>query len=406
MPKKKLLITAMSMNIGGAEKSLVNLLNLLDYRAYDVDLLLFQRRGVFLPQAPAQVNVISVPEIDALYGVEPRDPMPAARKVALKAWRYLATGATRLAVRQFDRRRLLRWQRFYSAHIPGLEGRYDCAVSYSGGETFWYVVEKVEAGVMAVYYHNDYSNIDIDVEGELRYLERADYVATISDICAESLREIFPTQAGKVRIAQNPTCVSLTRRLGEERVEDGFGAGSEKLKIASVGRVEDSKGFDMAARAAAIVKREMGSCFEWLVVGDGSRREAVRAIIEREGVGDVIRLVGSKVNPYPYMAGADLLAQTSRFEGKSVVVDEARVLGLPVLATDYSSARDQVRDGVDGLIVPMDPEGIARGIEGLLHDPALLGRLAKGAAAIDVAALEDISSFTCLLSGPNDTKDR
>lgn len=406
MSKKKLLVTAMSMNIGGAEKSLVNLLNLLDYEEYDVDLLLFQRRGDFLPQVPSKVNIISVPEIDVLYGVEPCGPISPGRKTALKAWRYLATGVSHIAEKQFDRRRLLRWQRFYCALVPKLSGRYDCAVSYSGGETFWYVVEKAEADVMAVYYHNDYSNIDIDVEGELHYLERADHIATISNICAESLKRIFPTQAGKVRIAQNPTCVSLTRRLGEERVDDGFEACSGKLKIASVGRVEDSKGFDMAVRAASIVKRGMGPCFEWLIVGDGSRREAVQTLIEREGVDDVIRLVGSKLNPYPYMEGADLLAQTSRFEGKSVVVDEARVFGLPVLATDYSSARDQVRDGADGLIVPMDPEGIARGIEGLLRDSALLGRLAEGTAAIDVAALEDISSFTCLLSGPNDTKEQ
>lgn len=404
--KKKLLITAMSMNIGGAEKSLVNLLNLLDYEIYDVDLLLFQRRGDFLPQVPAQVNVVSVPEIDVLYGVEPRDVMSVTRKAALKVWRCLATGVTRIVKSQFDRRRLLRWQRFYSACIPRLSGRYDCAVSYSGGETFWYVVEKVEADAMVVYYHSDYSNIDIDAEGELRYLENADYVATISDICADSLRRIFPTQANKVRVAQNPTCVSLTRRLSEEHVGDGFEVGSERLKVVSVGRVEDSKGFDMAARAASIVKREMGSCFEWLIVGDGSQREAVQALIEREGVGDVIRLVGSKLNPYPYMAGAGLLAQTSRFEGKSVVVDEARVLGLPILATDYSSARDQVRDGVDGLIVPMNPDGIARGIEALLHDPAFLDRLGEGASAIDVAALEDITSFTCLLDGPHETKDR
>lgn len=85
---------------------------------------------------------------------------------------------------------------------------------------------------------------------------------------------------------------------------DGFEAGSGKQKIASVGRVEDSKGFDMAVRAASIVKREMGPCFEWLIVGDGSRREAVQALIEREGVDDAIRLVGSKLNPYPYMEGA------------------------------------------------------------------------------------------------------
>ena len=406
MIKKKLLVTAMSMNIGGAEKSLVNLLNLLDYEEYDVDLLLFQRRGEFLPQIPVEVNIISVPEIDILYGVEPCDPIPAAKRVALMAWRYLSTGITRVAVRQFDRRRLLRWQRFYSARIPNLLGHYDCAVSYSGGETFWYVAEKVEADVLTVYYHNDYSNIDIDVTGEIRYLERADYVATISEICADSLRRIFPTQEGKVRIAQNPTCVSLTRRLGEVRVEDGFGSNSSRIKIVSVGRVEDSKGFDMAVMAASIVKHEIGPCFEWLIVGDGSRRESVQALIEREGVSDVIRLVGSKLNPYPYMASADLLAQTSRFEGKPVVVDEARVFGLPVLATDFTSASDQVRDGVDGLIVPMNPSGIARGLEDLLRDSSLLKRLSEHAAAVDVAALEDLSSFICLLHTPNGTKDR
>lgn len=401
MPRKKLLITAMSMNIGGAEKSLVNLLNLLDYDIYDVDLLLFQRKGDFLPQVPTKVNVISVPEIDMLYGVEPREPLPPAKKAALRVWRYLATGVTRIVEKQFDRRRLLRWQRFYSAHIPKLPGSYDYAVSYSGGETFWYVAEKVKAEVVVVYYHSDYSNIDIDTAGELSYLEHADYVATISGICADSLSTIFPTQSSKVRVVQNPTCVSLTRRLSEEQVGDGFQTDSDRMKIVSVGRVEDIKGFDMAVKAAAIVKNEMGTCFEWLIVGDGSRREAVQALIEAEGVEDVIRLVGSKLNPYPYMAGADLLAQTSRFEGKSVVVDEARVLGLPVLATNYSSARDQVRDGVDGLIVPMDPEGIAKGIENLLRDSTLLGRLSDRASAIDVGVLEDISSFVCLLDGMN-----
>lgn len=406
MPKKKLLITAMSMNIGGAEKSLVNLLNLLDYDAYDVDLLLFQRRGVFLPQVPDKVNILSVPEIDLLYGVEPRDPISTLRKITLKTRRYLGTAVTRLVEKQFDRRRLLRWQMFYSRCIPQLESRYDCAVSYSGGETFWYVAEKVDADVLTVYYHNDYSNIDIDVEGELHYLKKADYVATISNICADSLKRIFPTQAEKVRVAQNPTCVSLIRRLGKERIDDGFETDSEKMKIVSVGRVEDSKGFDMAVKAAAIVKHELGPVFEWLIVGDGSRRDAVQALIEREHVGDVIRLVGSKLNPYPYMAEADLLAQTSRFEGKSVVVDEARVFRLPVLATDYTSARDQVRQDADGLIVPMDPEGIVCGLEALLRDSGLLRRLSEGAAAINVTGLEDIKSFICLLSAQHETKGR
>lgn len=397
MDKQKLLITAMSMNIGGAEKSLVNLLSLLDYEKYDVDLLLFQRRGEFLPQVPAEVNIISVPELDMLYGVEPCDPITPAKKAALKAWRYLATGITRVAVRQFDRRRLLRWQRFYSACVPNLSGRYDCAVSYSGGETFWYVVDKVDAVRKVTFFHNDYSNIDIDASKELRYLEKADRIATISPACAESLRRIFPTQADKVCIAANPTCTDLVRKLSRKPISSGFDTDESRLKIVSVGRLEEPKGFDLAALGAALAKQNLGPVFEWIIVGDGSEREKIESIVAEKGIADVFRLVGSKLNPYPYMAAADVLAQPSRYEGKSVVLDESRVLGLPVLATEYSSVHDQVRDGIDGMIVAMTPEGIAEGIGTLANGSSRLRVLTHGAHTTDVSALEDISGFTALL---------
>lgn len=397
MDKQKLLITAMSMNIGGAEKSLVNLLSLLDYEKYDVDLLLFQRRGEFLPQVPAEVNIISVPELDMLYGVEPCDPITPAKKAALKAWRYLATGITRVAVRQFDRRRLLRWQRFYSACVPNLSGRYDCAVSYSGGETFWYVVDKVDAVRKVTFFHSDYSNIDIDASKELRYLEKADRIATISPACAESLRRIFPTQADKVCIAANPTCTDLVRKLSRKPISSGFDTDESRLKIVSVGRLEEPKGFDLAALGAALAKQNLGPVFEWIIVGDGSEREKIESIVAEKGIADVFRLVGSKLNPYPYMAAADVLAQPSRYEGKSVVLDESRVLGLPVLATEYSSVHDQVRDGIDGMIVAMTPEGIAEGIGTLVNGSSRLRVLTHGARTTDVSALEDISGFTALL---------
>lgn len=397
MDKQKLLITAMSMNIGGAEKSLVNLLSLLDYEKYDVDLLLFQRRGDFLPQIPAEVSMICVPEIDILYGIEPFSSISSAKKVILKVWRYLATGISRIAERQFDRRRLLRWQRFYSACIPNLLGHYDCAVSYSGGETFWYVVDKVDAARKVTFYHSDYSNIDIDASKELHYLEKADRIATISSACAESLRRIFPTQANKICIAANPTCTDLVRKLSRKPISSGFDTDESRLKIVSVGRLEEPKGFDLAARGAALAKQNLGPVFEWIIVGDGSEREKIESIVAEKGIADVFRLVGSKLNPYPYMAAADVLAQPSRYEGKSVVLDESRVLGLPVLATAYSSVRDQVRDGIDGMIVAMTPEGIAEGIAALANGSNRLRALTRGALATDISALEDISGFTALL---------
>ena len=210
------------MVIGGAEKSLVNLLNLLDYGQFDVDLLLFQRKGEFLPQIPEQVNIVSVPEIDILYGVAPERRMNTLKNMALHTVRYVGTGVTRLTEKQFDRRRLNRWKGFYSELIPSLSGKYDYAVSYSGGETYWYIAEKVNAPVKVVYYHSDYSNIDIDVSGELEYLKQADRIATISD-SARKLEGLVPLAGGKIAITQNPTCVSLVKSLGQSRVGDGFG---------------------------------------------------------------------------------------------------------------------------------------------------------------------------------------
>ena len=97
MSKKKVLITAMSLNIGGAEKSLVNLLNLLDYEEVDVDLLLFQRWGDLIDQVPDEVNQISVPEIDVLYGGKPAVELAFGKRTALKVLRYAASAMTLVA---------------------------------------------------------------------------------------------------------------------------------------------------------------------------------------------------------------------------------------------------------------------------------------------------------------------
>lgn len=399
-PKKRILITAMSMNIGGAEKSLVNLLNLLDYSRLDVDLLLFQRRGEFLSQIPSATHVISVPEIDVLYGIKPQGKLGFLRRSFLTVARYVTTGITYSLEKQFDRRRLNRWRNFYSHLIPRMTGNYDYAVSYAGGETFWYVVEKVAARKKAVFFHSDYSNIDIDVAGENAFLDSADLIVTISEKCADSLRALFPGQSDKVRVMQNPSCVKLVRRQAAVHVNDGFLSAEPVLRIVSVGRLDPVKGFDLAAQAAVKLFKEFGPAFEWIIVGGGAEQSAIQSIIDEGRAGEVFRLIGPKLNPYPYIAEADLVVQSSRFEGKSVVLDEARVLGKPVLVTDYPSACDQVRDGIDGMLVPIDSDGIAAGIARLIKDRSLTQNLAEGSRQRDVSQLEDVSAFMRLIDVP------
>ena len=88
-------------------------------------------------------------------------------------------------------------------------------------------------------------------------------------------------------------------------------------------------------------------------------------------------ILGKKENPYPYMKACDLYVQPSRFEGKAVTVREAQMLGKPVVITNFESAKSQVEDGVDGIIVPMDVESCAKEIVRVLQDKKLCERLSE-----------------------------
>lgn len=80
-------------------------------------------------------------------------------------------------------------------------------------------------------------------------------------------------------------------------------------------------------------------------------------------------LLGAVENPYPYYAQADLYVHATRFEGKSIAIQEAQVLGCPVIASDCNGNREQIESGVDGILCKLSPEDIAKCIEELIADP-------------------------------------
>ena len=83
---------------------------------------------------------------------------------------------------------------------------------------------------------------------------------------------------------------------------------------------------------------------------------------------DCVKLLGKKENPYPYIANCDIYVQPSRYEGKSVTVREAQILGKPVIITNYPTAKSQVKDGVDGIICNINNDSIAEAIYNLAQN--------------------------------------
>lgn len=164
------------------------------------------------------------------------------------------------------------------------------------------------------------------------------------------------------------------------------------FNIVSVGRLTEAKGFDMAIDALKILK-ERKVPVHWWIVGDGELRECLEKQVRSNGVEQYLTFLGSKSNPYPYMNNADLIVQTSRWEGKSVVLDEAKILGKPILATAYATVKDQVENGKEGVIVEMNAESIAKGIECLVEDESVLNRIRNYLMARDYGNQSEIVKY-------------
>ncbi|HAT4243745.1 glycosyltransferase [Clostridium perfringens] len=365
----KLLIIGMSLNVGGAEKSLVNFLNMIDYNKYEIDLLLFQKKGVFLKQIPNEVNLVDVPEIEVLFQSiikTIKEYKFDLLKVFLGIKRYFITFFEKKKWKQFDQIRIHRWIDFYSKWVPINEKKYDVGIAYAGGETAYYLVDKVKCNKRVYFFHSDYSEINIDAEVEKKYVEKVDKIITISDACKNSLVKLFPKQKNKMYVLQNLSSPDLINKLSDEYFPDDY-KNYKGTKIVSIGRLNKIKGYDMAIEAAKILKDNKID-FKWFIVGEGLERDNLTSLIKKYKLEKSFFLVGLKENPYPYIKFADILVQPSRFEGKSVVLDEAKILAKPIIVTNYNSVDDQIIDGFNGIIVSMNSIGIFEGLNKLIID--------------------------------------
>ena len=108
--------------------------------------------------------------------------------------------------------------------------------------------------------------------------------------------------------------------------------------------------------------------FHWVVLGIGSLKEELEKKREELGVQDCFEFIGARENPYAYMKNADVLVQSSRFEGKSVVLDEGKILCCPIVTTNYPTVYDQINED-EGVIVGMSGKEIADSIMKILKEP-------------------------------------
>lgn len=363
---KQILIVINALDGGGAEKSLISLLNELErYKnVYNIDLLIPYKKGLFYDQIPSFVNEIKIPKglhymaysFSKLVKQMSIRPDYLLKKLLWQKKRILLKGCTSGVLEQ-------QLWKLWKNKIPKLNKEYDIAISYLNGYTNYYVIDKVLAKKKILWIHNDYQKLGYELEFDRYYYKKATYIITISKNCTLSFIEKFPEFRNKIKVLENLSSGQLIHRMANDKIEDNHFFFCQGLKILSIGRLVEQKNFQLAIETAAYIKRNYPQLnYKWFIMGKGPLYRELQNLIKYYSIEENVTLLGAKENPYPYIAKADIIVQTSIYEGKSIVLDEAKLLGKIIISTNYDTVYDSIENTKTGLIVEMKANAVAKAI--------------------------------------------
>lgn len=396
---KKILIVSHAMEIGGAERALLGLLESIDTQLYQVDLFLLRHEGELLKLIPNNINLLpEIPEYTVL-----ERPM----KQTLGEGHFLLTASRlygKLKAERFAKKNNLNVSaiaieyshKYTKKFMPKIQKntRYDLAISFL--TPHYFVAEKVNANKKVAWIHTDYDFIDVDINSELSMWNKFDKIAAVSESVEQSFIKKFPSLKDKVFVFENIMSAKLIVTQSKENPKYSFS--TENINLLSVGRFCHAKNFD---NVPDICKRilEKGINVKWYLIGYGGDETLIRKKIDEAGMQNRVIILGKKENPYPYIKMCDIYVQPSRYEGKCVAVREAQMLGKPVIITNYTTSSSQLNNGVDGIIVPMDNRSCGEKIAKILNNKELLEKIKSNCAKNDYSGFEEAKKISYIMNG-------
>lgn len=404
MNRKRVLVVMNTMVFGGVEKACLTLLAALTPDSFDVTLLLVHKSGEYLDQIPPWVTVRELP-------VQPDDrrEMLIGRRAAfreslrqgklLRVCRSLLRRAYCIACVPTPLWRCVELNAMLD-RVSADETEYDCAIAYSDTLICVALVsERIRAKRRLAWFHGDFPDQHIRHEHYQHYYRKYDHLYAVSVALAEKLNTRMPNLTHPVD--KFPHIIDPGRYAKLANSGSGFGDEYAGLRILSVGRLCEQKGFDLAVSVHARLVKE-GYAFRWYIVGGGHAEPDLRKAIASAGVQNSFILLGQYANPYPFFSQCDIYVQPSRYEGYCLTVAEARAFAKPIVCTDFAGAREQIVDGETGLIVPCEVDAIYQAVKRLLADPALRQRLSNNLSKSQVDTTEAAQRLIAVIGSNSD----
>lgn len=354
--KKNVLIMTFSLEFGGVETALVNLLKNIDYSKYQIDLLITDERDVYSKEIPKEVNIIinkykSFPEQIRLH----------LKKLQIKkAWEILKVYFSKDD--KAKRKVLIESMQGYS------DKRYDYAIAYHSNFQVQYINEiKAEKKIMYVH-NNPYEKLE-ETKKYLDIYEKFDLICCVSEKIKKMMIELDGKLTNKIIIMPNIIDFEKIKRLAEEG--ETFPDQYSGVRILTVGRISQEKGYELAIETLKKLIQNKYNV-KWYIIGDGgSFRKKIEKKIKRYALEEHCILLGAKKNPYTYMKDCDIYVQPSLTESYGITTIEAKLFNVPIVRTNTPGAEEQFENMKNGIITQISADGLYDGIVKYINNETL-----------------------------------
>lgn len=197
---------------------------------------------------------------------------------------------------------------------------------------------------------------------------RADHVVAVSSGVADDLAQTIGLSRAGVHVIPNPSITSGFLGFTPEKPEHRFFASGRPVVVA-VGSLVAAKDYPSLLEAFSMVIRNQD--MRLIILGEGSERASLEALVSHLGLGDLVDLPGFVDPPWSFMAYSSVFVLSSAWEGLPTVLVEALALGCRIVSTDCRSGpREILEGGRYGKLVPVgSPSDMAKAILGVIDRP-------------------------------------
>lgn len=348
--KKNIIFVSTALWIGGIESALVNLLNHIDYNKYNVTCLILYNYTDMAYRIPKECQLLIADRdktasfnepykySELFHLIEKPQNASAFRLFVWKVLCFLFKGLEAHLYAKYIKKQMA-------------ENRFDTAIIYSDvvSET---VVKGINADKYIMFYHHGAMR---KVYHDKYGYKKSEKIVAVSQSQADALKVFRPQYKNKIIAINNIIDVVDIKKRSKEETDIEFG--KNNFNIVSCGRLSAVKGLNFAVEAVARLVEEGYTDINWYIVGGGPIEKEIKKQIATHKMEKHIFMLGMKNNPYPYMKKCDLFIQPSLFEGYSLSIMEAKILGTPILAS-YAAAGNQIENGVDGFLCDANTKSV------------------------------------------------